>query len=250
MCRSRRWCRRSMAICARSLIDAQRASMEQRPGDPIAMRPLREERRRGARVGQRHHPRHRMRSRGQHDRGDRERRMDSQLAGDRCARLPAGIADADFFPRREASQRAQAGEASAHHAVALARDARRRAVPRIRHARWRSAGSMDAAIFPQRDRFRDGLAAGDRGAEIFQRAFPLDVLSAWHAPRRAADRGAHRRKSAASSSKLAATASRCDRRGRRATCSRSSSIAIAACCAADAILAASKCPMPAATIGW
>ena len=109
-----------------------------------------------------------------------------------CARLSARLADANFFPRRAASQRAQTGEASAHHAVALARDARWRAVPHLRHAGRRSAGSVDAAIFPQHDRFRDGIAAGDRGAEVFQRAFPLDVLPAWHAPGRAANRGAHR----------------------------------------------------------
>ncbi len=48
----------------RTLIDARHASMEQRPGDPSRDAPAARRRRRGACVGRRHHPRHRVRSRG------------------------------------------------------------------------------------------------------------------------------------------------------------------------------------------
>jgi gamma-glutamyltranspeptidase/glutathione hydrolase len=145
------------AAIRRALIDPRHASHELRPGDPIAMRPRLEGPAPASRPwggGTVH-----------------------VTAADRKGNLIA-ITDADLLSRREPSQRARARKAPSHHAHAVARDARRRAVPGLRHAGRRSAGSMDFPVLPEPGRVRDESAGGNRGAKIFHAALSLHVLSA------------------------------------------------------------------------
>ena len=82
--------------------------------------------------------------------GDALGRLDPVLAGDPVARLPDRHARADVRARSRPPERARAGQAPAHHALAVARAARRRAHARVRHAGRRPAGPVDAAVLPER----------------------------------------------------------------------------------------------------
>ena len=153
---------REYAELRRTLIDPAHASLDQRPGDARGMRRALD----GAAVPAQSWGPGTIHVTAADGRGNmiashRQRRMDSQLTGDRSARLSAGLADANLFPRRAPSQFVAAGQASAHHAHAVPRHARRCAIPFVRHSRRRPAGSMDVAILSQSARLRDAGAGGD-----------------------------------------------------------------------------------------
>ena len=101
-----------------------------------------------------------------------------------------GTRDADVLAGGRPSGLARAGQAAAHHAVADAGAARRRALSRLGLARRRPAGPVDHAVLPAPRPRRHESAGGDRRAGLALRAFPDLVLAAHRAPRRAADREA------------------------------------------------------------
>ncbi len=134
----------------RRLLVGDEASAELRPGGGRLPRLVRAEPtvgRRRADAG-RHRPPRRRRPLREPRLGDAERRLAAELAGDPGARLAAGIARADVLAGGRPAVLARAAEAPANDALALARAARRRAVPRLRHAGRRPAGPVDAARLP------------------------------------------------------------------------------------------------------
>ena len=206
------------AAIRRELIDSAHASMDQRPGDPIAMRQLRDAPAADARpwgAGTIH-----------------------VTAADRAGNMIAVTASGGWIPSSPVidalgfplGTRMQTFYLDEHHPNALMPGKRPRttlspslamvdgrAAPGIRHARRRSAGSMDAAIFPERRRLRDGPAGRDRGAQILDAAFPLDLLPAQQSPRRPAYRGSRACECARRARRRAATKSKSARHGPKAT---------------------------------
>ena len=110
-------------------------------------------------------PPRRRRSLRQRRRRDPERGVAVGCPGDPRARLLPRHAGADVLARGGAAELARAGEAPAHDPVAHPRRARRRALPRPRHARRRPAGSVGTARLPRARPLRDGSPGRDRCAE-------------------------------------------------------------------------------------
>ena len=181
---------------------ARRAVSGMGAGEPTVGRT-----RRGAR---RHRAFRHRRSGRQHDLGDAVRRLAAVLAGHPRARLLSRHPRADVLAGGGPSRRARAGQASAHHALADARAARRRILSRLGLARRRPAGSMDDAAVHAPRPCRHESAGGDRRAGLALRAFPDLVLAAHRAPGRAGGRGP-----AAGRDREGARAPRPHRRGRR-----------------------------------
>ncbi len=165
----------------RALIDPQHASMDQRPGDPIAMRALLTPAGADARSwgpGTIHVTA-----------ADGRGNMIAVTASGRMDSRSSPVIDTLGFPL--GSQRMQTFFLERKSANTL-RPGKRprttrtvagdRATPAIMallwHARRRSAGSMDLAILPQPGRFRHERARSDRGAALLDRTLPLDLLSA------------------------------------------------------------------------
>ena len=137
----------------------------------------------------------------QHGVVDAIRRLAAILAGDSRTRLLPRHPRPDVLARRGPSGRARARQAPAHHADADHGAARRRALSRLGLARRRPAGPVDHAVVPAPRPCRHESAGGDRRAGLAFRAFPVVVLAAHGAPRRAGGgepRAARRRQGAAS----------------------------------------------------
>ena len=152
----------------------------------------------------------------QHGVGHAVRRLAAIVAGHSRARLLPRHPRANVLARRRASGGAGAGQAAAHHAVADARLARRRAVSRLGHARRRSAGPMDHAVLPAPRSRQAEPARGDRRAGLALRALSVLVLAARGAPRRAGGRRPRAARRPSPSSSAAAISSKLVRIGRKA----------------------------------
>ena len=139
----------------------------------------------------RHRPPRRRRPLGEHGLGDAERRLALGRAGHPVARLLPRHARADVLARGGPAELARAGEATAHDALADDGRARRRALPRARHARRRPAGPVDAPRLPRPRPLRPRPPGRDRRAEPPHRGVPVELLSA-----RDAARGTSRSRSA------------------------------------------------------
>ena len=132
------------------------------------------------------------------------------------ARLLPRHARADVLARRGPSGLARARQAAAHHADAVDGAARRRALSGLGHAGRRPAGSMDHADVPAPRPCRHEPARGDRRAGLALRTFPVVVLAAHGASRRANGRRPRAEARRSTNWNAAATSSKSDPTGRRA----------------------------------
>ena len=136
-----------------------------------------------ARMGR--HRASRCRGRGrQHDLGDAVRRLAARLAGGAGLGLSDLDARTNLLARGGACLDVAAEHATAHHAVADARHARRRAVSGDRHAGRRSAGTVDPHGVPAPRASPHGAAAGGRRADVPDQAHG-GVVSPARVPARA-----------------------------------------------------------------
>ena len=152
----------------------------------------------------------------QHDLGHAVRRLAAILARDSRTRLLPRQPRADVLAGGKPPGSAGAGQASAHHAVADDRAARRRAVSRLGIARRRPAGSVDHAILPAARPCQTEFAGSDRRAGVAFRAFPDLVLAAHRAARRARGREPRAEGDRSIICNAAATSSRPGPTGRKA----------------------------------
>ena len=128
--------------------------------------------------GRRHLPPRRGRPVRQHGVRHAERRLAAVLAGHPRPRLLPRHPGADVHPHPRLARHPRAGQAAAHHAHPEPGAAGPRAVPGVRHARRRPAGSVVAAVLPQPPDVRHEPAAGDRLPVVPLRAHAVVVLPA------------------------------------------------------------------------
>src|SRR5271166_239671 len=124
----------------------------------------------------------------QYDRGDAERRLAPKFARDPGTRFSLGNASPDVLARRGLAVEPDPRRKAAHYTLAHSCRARRRALSRLRFARRRPAGSVDATAPSAPFSSSIEPTRVDRFADVQQRAFPRLV----HAARREAGRALYR----------------------------------------------------------